>query len=81
MSVIIEKQKGEAIGYDCIYRFGIHRIKLEFDLTSGLWRTIPLESYEQEEHMLHSSFHGIEFLTLDQQIQIIIKHYDQHFAG
>jgi hypothetical protein len=84
MAIIIEKQEGEqeqAIGYNCIYRFGTHRIKLEFDLNSGLWRRIPLESCEEEEQILHSVFHGIQFLTLDQQIQIIIKQYDQHFDG
>jgi hypothetical protein len=84
MAIIIENQDGEqerAIGYNCIYCYGTHRVKLEFDIACGLWRVIPIESYEQEEQILDSVFNDIQFLTLDEQIQIIIKRYDQHFAG
>jgi len=79
MAIIIENQEGEqerAIGYNCIYRYGIHRIKLEFDIKDGLWKIIPIESDEQ---IFNSIFYDIQFLTLDQQIQIIIKRCDQHF--
>jgi hypothetical protein len=83
MAIILEKQDGEqeqAIGYDCIYHYEFHRIKLEFDIKNGLWKIIPLESYE-EEKKLDLFFDDIQFFTLDQQIQIIIKRFDQHFAG
>jgi hypothetical protein len=83
MAIILEKQDGEqeqAIGYDCIYHYELHRIKLEFDIKNGLWKIIPLESYE-EEKKLDLFFDDIQFFTLDQQIQIIIKRFDQHFAG
>ncbi len=83
MAVIVEKTEDEqeqAIGYDCIYCYGTHRIKLEFDIKTGLWKIIPLETYDDGEK-LESVFDDIQFLTLDQQIQIIIKRFDQHFLG
>lgn len=86
MAIIIENQEGEveerAIGYNCIYCYGMHRIKLEFNITNGLWRITPTESYEQEEQiLLESVFDDIQRLTLGQQIQVIIKRFDQYFAG
>jgi len=81
MAIIVEKQEGEqeqAIGYNCIYRYETHRIKLEFDIKDGLWKIIPIEYNEQ---ILNSIFDDIQFLTLDQQIQIIIKRLDQYFGG
>jgi hypothetical protein len=81
MAIIVEKQEGEqeqAIGYNCIYRYETHKIKLEFDIKDGLWKIIPIEYNEQ---ILNSIFDDIQFLTLDEQIQIIIKRLDQYFAG
>ncbi len=55
MATILEKQDGEqeqAIGYDCIYHYELHRIKLEFDIKNGLWKIIPLESYEEEKKLV-----------------------------
>ncbi len=52
MAIIMEKKEGEqeqAIGYDCIYCYEMHRIKLEFDIKSGLWKVILLESYDEGE--------------------------------
>ncbi|CAF3848859.1 unnamed protein product [Rotaria sordida] len=90
MAIILENQEGEQqrpIGYDCIYRYGTHRIKLEYYIESQIWKKIPLESNEEQENILNSLFddnHDIRSLfqsfTLDQQIQIITKRYDKHFA-
>jgi len=81
MAIIIEKQKGEqeqTIGYNCIYRCEIRRIKLEFDIEDGSWKIIPIDS---DEEILNSFFDDIQFLTLDQQIQIIMKRFDLYFDG
>jgi hypothetical protein len=83
MAIIMEKKEDEheqPIGYDCIYCYEMHRIKLEFDIKNGLWKVIPLESYNEGEKF-DSIFNDIQFFTLDQQIQIIIKRFDQYFIG
>ncbi|CAF4980296.1 unnamed protein product [Rotaria sp. Silwood1] len=91
MAIILENQEGEQqqrpIGYDCIYRYGTHRVKFEYYIDTQIWKKIPLESDEEQETILKSLFndnHDIRSLfqsfTLDQQIQIIIKRYDKHFA-
>jgi hypothetical protein len=77
MAIILENREGEqerAIGYDCIYRFDIHRVKLEYDIASGLWKTIP-------EEFSNILFNDIQSLSLDEQIQIIIIRLDQQFFG
>ena len=84
MAIIMEKQEEEeqehAIGYDCIYRYGLHRIQLQFDIKNGLWKVIPVESDQEEEaRSLESIFDDVQFFTLDRQVQIIIKRLDQHF--
>ncbi|CAF3744824.1 unnamed protein product [Rotaria sp. Silwood1] len=91
MAIILENQEGEQqqrpIGYDCIYRYGTHRVKFEYYIDTQIWKKIALESDEEQETILKSLFndnHDIRSLfqsfTLDQQIQIIIKRYDKHFA-
>ena len=85
MSIITEKQDEEqeekAIGYNCIYTYGLYKVKFEFDIINGLWKIIPLESDQYVEHILDSIFDDILSLPLEQQIQMIIKHYEQYFAG
>jgi hypothetical protein len=86
MGIIIEKHEGEqerAIGYNCIYRHGIHRVKFEYDIINDIWKIIPVESYGEEEQILESVLDDVrsllQSLPLDQQIQMIIKRYDQYF--
>jgi len=86
MGIILENQEGEqerAVGYNCIYRYRIHRVKLEYNITNGIWEIIPRESYGEEEQILDSVLDDIrsllQALPLDQQIQIIIKRYDKYF--
>ncbi|CAF4580382.1 unnamed protein product [Rotaria socialis] len=92
MGIIFENQEGEqqrrSIGYSCIYRYGTHRIKLEYDIENNIWVKIPLESNEEQENIIDSLFNNNEDIrslfqsfTLDQQIELIIKRYDKHFAG
>ncbi|CAF4532905.1 unnamed protein product, partial [Rotaria magnacalcarata] len=92
MGIIFENQEGEqqqqkSIGYSCIYRYGTHRIKLEYDIENNIWTKIPLESNEEQENIIDSLFNNNEDIrslfqsfTLDQQIELIIKRYDKHFA-
>jgi len=80
MAIIIENQEGEqeqAVGYNCVYRYGTHRIKLEFNIKNGLWK------FTSAQNDLSSStiFENIQFLTLDEQIQTIIQRLNQYFTG
>ncbi|CAF4783978.1 unnamed protein product, partial [Rotaria sp. Silwood2] len=90
MSIILENQEGEeqqrSIGYDCIYRYGTHRVKLEYYIENKIWKKIPFQSNQEQENILNSLFNDnydirslFQSFTLDQQIQIIIKRYDKHF--
>ncbi|CAF4538214.1 unnamed protein product [Rotaria sp. Silwood2] len=90
MSIILENQEGEeqqrSIGYDCIYRYGTHRVKLEYYIENKIWKKIPFQSNQEQENILNSLFDDnyhirslFQSFTLDQQIQIIIKRYDKHF--
>ena len=82
------------IGYNGLYRYGSHRIQFQFDASTGFWRRIPGESHraygndaDEEEDPLNVLFEDLNqsqcllpSLTLDQQIQLIIKRLDQHFS-
>ena len=85
MGIITEREEGkveQAIGYDCFYHYGIHRMKFQINIQNGLWKMIPLESNEKEQQFSFDwIFNDIQFLTLDEQIQMIIKRSDQYFAG
>jgi hypothetical protein len=86
MGIIFENQEEEQeqpIGYNCIYRYGLNRIKFEYNIKNDIWKIIPMEVYGEEEQILDSVLDHIRFLLqslpLDQQIQMIIKTYDQYF--
>lgn len=93
MAIILENQEGEdqqrAIGYSCIYRYGKNKIKLEYYFENLTWNEIPLESCEEQEILFDFLFPSDDYhiqslfqsLTLEQQIQIIIKRYNKHFSG
>ena len=86
MAVITEREEGEeeeqAIGYDGFYRYGSHRMKFQFNIQNGLWKMILLESNGKEQQLsLDWIFNDIQFLTLDEQIQMIIKRSNQYFSG
>ncbi len=58
MGVILENQDGEqehVIGYNFIYRYGIHRIKFEYNIINGIWKICPIESYGEEEEEIFDS--------------------------
>lgn len=84
MAIILEKEDGQVdervIGYDCFYRYGLHRMKFRFHIQHGLWNIIPRESNESEKRF-DWIFNDVQFLTLDEQIQIILKRCDQYFQG
>ena len=95
LAILLEKRNDEDqerfIGYDGLYRNECHRIRFQFDCSTGLWRRIPREfdrtPEEENEDPLNVLFEDLNqtqcllpSLTLDQQIQLIIKRLDQHFS-
>jgi hypothetical protein len=80
MAIIFEKQEEQQeqpIGYNCIYHYKLHKIQLEFNIKNSLWKIISIEYFDEK---LNSIFDDIQFFTLDQQIEIIIKRLDQYFS-
>lgn len=83
MAIITENREGEeeqAVGYNCIYRYETHRIKLEFDIKDGLWKYNQLQFKEEHCNLPLSIIENIQFLTLDEQIQMIIQRLNQYFT-
>ena len=84
MAIILEKEDGQederAVGYDCFYRYGLHQIRFRFDIQTGLWKIVSQQSNEND-HRFDWMFNDVQFLTLDEQIQMILKRSDQYFHG
>lgn len=95
LAILLEKKEDEEqerfIGYNGLYRYESHRIQFQFDCLTGSWRRIPGEFHrgyeEQEEDPLNVLFEDLHqsqcllpSLTLDQQIQLIIKRLDEHYS-
>jgi hypothetical protein len=65
VEIIQENQEGEqerAVEYYCFYRYGTHRVKLEFNIENGFLKRIPIEIYEEEEHIFESILDDIQSL-------------------
>lgn len=72
--------------YHCTYRFGSDQIELEYNKLAHQWKILSIQSnfqlnrFESLKEFL-SQFQSIENLSFDQQIQLIIKKFDQFFSG
>jgi hypothetical protein len=72
------------IAYHWIYQYEHYQIKLEYFLKNGIWKIIPDQFNLKEQDKLNillDDLHINRNLSLDQQIQIIIQRFDQHFHG
>ncbi|UJR10877.1 hypothetical protein I4U23_015064 [Adineta vaga] len=85
MTMIIEE--GLHVAYQCAYHYKTHEIKLNYDLVTETWE-IESDKYEMEKTTyLNTILIDLEYLqqhdnlTLDQQIQFIIKEFDCYFLG
>ncbi|CAF3575851.1 unnamed protein product [Adineta steineri] len=75
MAIIVENRDDEqehVIGYNCIYHYDTHRVKLEYDIAIGCWKIFP-------EELSNILFNDIQTLKLNEQIELIIKRLDQQF--
>ncbi|CAF4246206.1 unnamed protein product, partial [Adineta steineri] len=72
MAIIVENRDDEqehVIGYNCIYHYDTHRVKLEYDIAIGCWKIFP-------EELSNILFNDIQTLKLNEQIELIIKRLD-----
>lgn len=90
-STMIIQEKDPNIGqnenevYHCTYRFGSDQIELQYDKLAHQWQILSIQSnfqldrFESLKEFL-SQFQSIDNLSFDQQIQLIIKKFDQFFS-
>jgi len=86
---INENEKEKFIGYNCIYRYNTHEIKLEYRILTHKW-TLMNDKYnsEEEEKKLNKT---IDFnnkfpwvdtgYTLDKRIPFILRSFDNYFSS
>jgi len=82
-----EKQEELCIGYSCTYRYETHEVKLEYNISTGIW-TLVSDKYHTEAKQLNTLIERINKFsqvnrnsTLDKQIQYILKVLDGYFLG
>ncbi|CAF3462974.1 unnamed protein product, partial [Rotaria sp. Silwood2] len=86
MNIIFNKtnEKYKIIGYDCIYQYENIHIKLEYDLLNRTWRIYNQQSNSEQYQYLNILLEDLNYsqnISLDQQIQIIIKRFNNYFHG
>ncbi|CAF3030121.1 unnamed protein product [Rotaria sp. Silwood2] len=79
-----EKEKDDIIGYYCIYQYDYIHIKLEHYLSNRTWKINCQQSNYEQYKSLNILLEDLNnnqniFLSLDQQIQIIIQRFDHYF--
>jgi len=82
-----ETQEERFIGYNCIYRYETHQIKLEYNISTEIW-TLVSDKYHTEEKQLNTLIERINKFsranrssTLDRRIQYILEVFDGYFLG
>ena len=88
MKVMTDTSEEELhIMYHCIYRYGMHEIKLQYETLTETWEIDHDKHHLEQEKQLNAILMDLENsrwdsdLTLDEQIQIIIKEFDDFFLG
>jgi hypothetical protein len=87
MEVITINENEQFIGYNCIYRYEIDKVKLACDISTGMWRLCSDNDYsKEEEKQLNKSLDFVnEYIRIDlgytlaEQIQNILKYFDRYF--
>ncbi|CAF3738513.1 unnamed protein product [Rotaria sp. Silwood1] len=77
-----EQEKDKIVGYDCIYQYENIHIKIEHYLSNQTWKINNQQSnYEKYQNLniLLEDLNYSRYVYLDQQIQIIIKRFDNYF--
>lgn len=75
-------------GYDCVYRYKEHKVKLQFKILNEKWTLVSDKNHEEEEKVLNAILQRINSdssinmcRTLDEEIQSILKKFDDYFLG
>ena len=70
----------------CTYRYGNEQLELAYHSAAHRWDILSVQSVHTADQLeplngFLAQFDSIEHLSFDQQIQLIIKKFDQFFSG
>jgi hypothetical protein len=85
---INEEEEERIIRYDCVYRYETHEVKLEYDISVEKWTMVSDKYHMEEEKLLKAGIQRVNWYssvnvnyTLDEQIQHILKIFDDYFLS
>jgi hypothetical protein len=85
---IKEEEQERFVGYNCIYRYGIHEVKLEYSISTAMWTIVSDKYHAEEEKQLNIYMERINKFSwvdigypLDERIQDILRSFDGYFLS